>query len=87
VALIGYAGEPRTIATYMVEGRGGGASEHAIVKQWALSDPDGFQPLIDVLTTAVTQFLGRQIEAGAEVVQLFESWAGYCRTPFLNAGA
>jgi uroporphyrinogen decarboxylase len=60
----------------MVEGRGGGASEHAVVKQWALSDPDGFQPLIDVLTTAVTQFLERQIEAGAEAVQLFESWAG-----------
>jgi uroporphyrinogen decarboxylase len=76
VALIGYAGAPWTIATYMVEGRGGGASEHAAVKQWALSDPDGFQPLIDVLTTAVTQFLERQIEAGAEAVQLFESWAG-----------
>ena len=76
VALIGYAGAPWTIATYMVEGRGGGASEHAIVKQWAFSDPDGFQPLIDMLTTAVTQFLGRQIEAGAEAVQLFESWAG-----------
>jgi uroporphyrinogen decarboxylase len=76
VALIGYAGAPWTIATYMVEGRGGGTSEHAIVKQWALRDPDGFQPLIDVLTTAVTQFLERQIEAGAEAVQLFESWAG-----------
>ena len=60
----------------MVEGRGGGASEHAAVKQWALSDPDGFQPLIDVLTTAVAQFLERQIEADAETVQLFESWAG-----------
>ncbi len=76
VALIGYAGAPWTIATYMVEGRGGGASEHAAVKQWALSDPDGFQPLINVLTTAVTQFLSRQIEAGAEAVQLFDSWAG-----------
>ncbi|HUB40907.1 MAG TPA: uroporphyrinogen decarboxylase [Streptosporangiaceae bacterium] len=76
VALIGYAGAPWTIATYMVEGRGGGASEHAIVKQWALSDPDGFQPLIDILTTAVAQFLERQVEAGAEAVQLFESWAG-----------
>jgi uroporphyrinogen decarboxylase len=76
VALIGYAGAPWTVATYMVEGRGGGASEHAIVKQWALSDPDGFQPLIDVLTTAIIQFLERQIEAGAEAIQLFESWAG-----------
>ena len=55
VALIGYAGAPWTVATYMVGGRGG-TSEHAILKQWALSDPDGFQPLIDVLTTAIIQF-------------------------------
>ncbi len=76
VTLIGYAGAPWTVATYMVEGRGGGASEHAIVKQWALRDPEGFQPLIDMLTEATTQFLSRQIDAGAEVIQLFESWAG-----------
>jgi len=75
-ALIGYAGAPWTIATYMVEGRGGAATEHSVVKQWALSDPDGFQPLMDLLTTAVIQFLGRQIEAGAEAVQLFDTWAG-----------
>lgn len=74
VTLIGYAGAPWTIATYMVEGRG--ASEHSVVKQWALSDPDGFQPLIDLLTAAVTQFLDRQVEAGAEAVQLFDTWAG-----------
>ncbi|GAA4608752.1 uroporphyrinogen decarboxylase [Actinoallomurus liliacearum] len=76
VALIGYAGAPWTIATYMVEGRGGAASEHSVVKQWALSDPDGFQSLIDLLTTAVIQFLDRQIDAGAEAVQLFDTWAG-----------
>jgi uroporphyrinogen decarboxylase len=76
VALIGYAGAPWTIATYMVEGRGGGPSEHSVVKQWALSDPGGFQPLIDLLTTAVIQFLDRQIDAGAEAVQLFDTWAG-----------
>ncbi|MGW4080411.1 uroporphyrinogen decarboxylase [Streptomyces asiaticus] len=75
-ALIGYAGAPWTIATYMVEGRGGAASEHSIVKQWAMSDPDGFQPLMDLLTNAIIQFLSRQIEAGAEAVQLFDSWAG-----------
>jgi uroporphyrinogen decarboxylase len=76
VALIGYAGAPWTIATYMVEGRGGGTSEHSVVKQWALSDPAGFQPLIDLLTTAVIQFLDHQIDAGAEAVQLFDTWAG-----------
>jgi uroporphyrinogen decarboxylase len=84
VALIGFAGAPWTIATYMVEGRGGAASEHSVVKQWALSDPDGFQPLIDLLTTAVTQFLERQIEAGAEAIQLFDTWAGILPHPYFE---
>ncbi len=84
VTLIGYAGAPWTVATYMVEGRGGGASEHAIIKQWALSDPDSFQPLIDLLTAAAIQFLEKQIEAGAEAIQLFESWAGILPEPFFQ---
>src|SRR6185312_4404945 len=84
VALIGYAGAPWTVATYMVEGRGGGESDHAIIKQWALSDPNGFQPLIDMLTIATTQFLERQIEAGAEAIQIFESWAGILPEPFFR---
>ncbi|CAN7484303.1 uroporphyrinogen decarboxylase [Bosea sp. LjRoot237] len=84
VTLIGYAGAPWTVATYMVEGRGGGSSDHAIIKEWALSDPDGFQPLIDMLTTAAIQFLERQIEAGAEAIQLFESWAGILPAPFFE---
>jgi uroporphyrinogen decarboxylase len=84
VTLVGYAGAPWTIATYMVEGRGGGTSEHAAVKQWALSDPGGFQPLIDLLTTAVTQFLDHQIEAGAEAVQLFDTWAGILPAPLFE---
>ena len=82
--LIGYAGAPWTIATYMVEGRGGGATDHAIIRQWALSDPDGFQPLIDLLTQAAIEFLDRQIQAGAEAVQLFESWAGLLPEPFFR---
>jgi uroporphyrinogen decarboxylase len=84
VALIGYAGAPWTVATYMVEGRGGAASEHAIVKQWSMSDPDGFQPLIDLLTAAAIEFLTRQIDAGAEAIQLFESWAGILPEPFFQ---
>ena len=83
VALIGYAGAPWTVATYMVEGRGGD-SEHAAVKQWALRGPDSFQPLIDLLTVAIVEFLDRQIEAGAEAVQLFESWAGILPDPFFR---
>jgi len=84
VALIGYAGAPWTVATYMVEGRGGAASEHGIVRQWALGDPDGFQVLIDLLTEATIQYLDRQVAAGAEALQLFESWAGILPEPFFG---
>ena len=84
VALVGYAGAPWTVATYMVEGRGGGASDHAAVRRWALSDPDSFQPLIDLVTTAAIEFLQHQIDAGAEAVQLFESWAGLLPEPFFR---
>jgi uroporphyrinogen decarboxylase len=68
----------------MVEGRGGGPTDHATIKQWASSDPEDFQPLIDLLTEAITQFLERQIEAGPEAIQLFESWAGILPDPFFE---
>jgi uroporphyrinogen decarboxylase len=84
VTLIGYAGAPWTVATYMVEGRGGGPTDHATIKQWALTDPEGFQPLIDLLTEAIIQFLEKQIEAGAEAIQLFESWAGILPDAFFE---
>ncbi|WP_421934245.1 uroporphyrinogen decarboxylase [Phenylobacterium sp.] len=84
VTLIGYAGAPWTIATYMVEGRGGGATDHAVIRQWALADPDSFQPLIDLLTEAVIAFLDRQIQCGAQAVQIFESWAGLLPEPFFR---
>lgn len=68
----------------MVEIRGGGTSEHSVVKQWALSDPEGFRPLIDLLSPVVAQFLSRQIEAGAEAVQLFDTWAGILPDAFFE---
>lgn len=71
--LIGFAGAPWTVALYMVEGRGG--TDHARVKAFALGDPAGFQKLIDLLVDAISGFLSAQIEAGAETVQIFESWA------------
>ena len=74
VALIGFAGAPWTVATYMVEGRG--SRDHAAVKQWAYGDPEGFGQLIDLLVTATVEYLSKQVEAGAEVVQLFDTWAG-----------
>jgi len=73
-ALIGFAGAPWTVATYMVEG--GGSRDFHRVKSWAYRDPSGFQALIDLLTEATIAYLSAQISAGAEVVQLFDSWAG-----------
>ncbi|HUZ75422.1 MAG TPA: uroporphyrinogen decarboxylase [Stellaceae bacterium] len=73
-ALIGFAGAPWTVATYMVEG--GGSRDFAAVKRWAFADPDGFGVLIDRLVAATVDHLAAQIAAGADAVQLFDSWAG-----------
>jgi len=73
-ALIGFAGAPWTIATYMVEG--GTSREFAAVKGWALARPDSFAPLIGLLERAIADHLIAQVEAGAEVLQIFDSWAG-----------
>ncbi|MBP2300381.1 uroporphyrinogen decarboxylase [Azospirillum picis] len=72
--LIGFAGAPWTIACYMVEGAG--SKEYAHVKRWAYGDPAGFAQLIDLIVEVTADYLCRQIEAGAETVQLFDSWAG-----------
>jgi uroporphyrinogen decarboxylase len=74
VALIGFAGAPWTVASYMVEG--GTSRDFARTKRWAFADPTGFAGLIDCLVSATTSYLLGQIEAGAEAVQLFDSWAG-----------
>ncbi len=73
-ALIGFAGAPWTVATYMVEG--GGSKDFAAVKTWAYRDPEGFQRLIDLLVEATADYLAAQVEAGAEVLQIFDTWAG-----------
>jgi uroporphyrinogen decarboxylase len=72
--LIGFAGAPWTIAIYMVEGRGG--TECGRARTWAYQDPDGFGKLIDILVNSISDYLIRQVESGAEVLQLFDSWAG-----------
>lgn len=74
VALIGFAGAPWTVACYMVEG-GTNRDFHA-VKRWALGDSGGFAHLIDILVEATIDHLERQVEAGAEAVQIFDSHAG-----------
>jgi uroporphyrinogen decarboxylase len=78
-ALIGFAGAPWTVATYMVEG--GGSRDFRRVKSWAYRDADGFGALIELLTEGTVEYLAGQIEAGVEVVQLFDSWAGVLPEP------
>jgi len=73
-ALIGFAGSPWTLAFYMVEGRGG--VDGSKLKRMAYGAPDDFAALIGVLEEALVVYLCRQIEAGAEVLQLFDSWSG-----------
>jgi uroporphyrinogen decarboxylase len=73
-ALIGFAGAPWTVATYMVEG--GSSRDFRRVKAWAYRDPEGFAELIELITDATVIYLSSQIAAGADVVQLFDSWAG-----------
>jgi uroporphyrinogen decarboxylase len=75
VALVGYAGAPWTVASYMVEGRGGSASDYTHIKRWAFGDPDGFQQLIDLLVDVTIGYLDRQ---------LFDSWAGTLPEPFFE---
>ena len=73
-ALIGFAGAPWTVATYMVEG--GASRDFRRVKAWAYRDPRGFTALIELIIEASVAYLSGQIAAGVDVVQLFDSWAG-----------
>jgi uroporphyrinogen decarboxylase len=73
-ALIGFAGSPWTVAAYMIEG--GSSRDFRHVKGWAYRDENGFGELIEILVEGTVAYLGAQIAAGAEVVQLFDSWAG-----------
>lgn len=72
-ALIGFAGAPWTVATYMIEGMGG--TEHSVILALAEQDWPFFGKLMDVLVEASSAYLIAQADAGAEVLQLFESWA------------
>ncbi|MEM6619824.1 MAG: uroporphyrinogen decarboxylase [Pseudomonadota bacterium] len=72
--LIGFAGAPWTVATYMIEGRG--TPDKAGALRLMAEDRATFDGLMDRLTEATIRYLSRQIEAGAEVVKLFDSWAG-----------
>ncbi len=73
-ALIGFCGAPWTVATYMVEGAG--SKDQAAARLWAYRDPPGFQKLIDILVAASVEYLCLQVQAGADALQIFDTWAG-----------
>jgi uroporphyrinogen decarboxylase len=73
-ALIGFCGAPWTVATYWVAGRG--TKDHAAVRQLAVHDPELFGEIIDRLVAATADHLIGQFRAGADVVQIFDTWAG-----------
>lgn len=75
-ALIGFAGSPWTLATYMIEG--GSAVQFQKVKEFFFSEPALFHALLDKITTAVVDYVEMQLEAGADAIQLFDSWGGIC---------
>lgn len=72
--LIGFAGAPWTVATYMIAGRG--TPDQAPALAFAESHPDAMQQLIDSLVDATVDYLVAQIRTGADVVQIFDTWAG-----------
>ncbi|GBR61491.1 uroporphyrinogen decarboxylase [Gluconobacter thailandicus F149-1 = NBRC 100600] len=72
--LLGFAGSPFTVSCYMVEG--GGSRDFAATRRMMQTEPALFDKLIDTLTTSTAEMLCGQIEAGAEAVMLFDSWAG-----------
>lgn len=71
---LGFAGSPWTVATYMVAGQG--SKDQGETRGFAYADPAAFGAIIDAIVTMTVDYLSRQIEAGVEAVQLFDSWAG-----------
>ncbi|MCC6887119.1 MAG: uroporphyrinogen decarboxylase [Hyphomicrobiales bacterium] len=74
VALLGFCGAPWTVATYMIAGRG--TADQAPARMFAYRDAAAFDVLMDVLVEASASYLVRQLQAGADAVQIFDTWAG-----------
>lgn len=72
--LIGFSGAPFTLACYAIQGSGGG--DFAVARQFMMNEPRAWHALMDVLARLVGRYLSAQVEAGAQVLQLFDSWAG-----------
>jgi uroporphyrinogen decarboxylase len=78
VPLIGFAGAPFTLASYAIEG--GSSSNYLVTKELMYTDPVSWALLMDKFTETILAFLKAQVRAGAQVVQLFDSWVG-CLSP------
>ncbi len=74
VTLLGFCGAPWTVATYMIAGQG--TPDQAPARLFAYREPKAFAALVDVLVDACVDYLSAQLEAGADAVQLFDTWAG-----------
>lgn len=74
VPLIGFSGSPWTLATYMIEG--GGSKDFRHAKQFMYDNPEAMHLLLEKLADAVTDYLNAQIDAGAQAVQIFDTWGG-----------
>ena len=72
--LIGFAGAPWTVATYMIAGRG--TPDQGPARRLMYENPVAFSAIIDRVTDATIEYLAKQVEAGAEVIKIFDSWAG-----------
>ena len=73
-SFLGFAGSPWTVATYMVAGHG--SRDQGETRRFAYADPQAFGEIIDAIADSTILYLSRQIEAGVEAVQLFDSWSG-----------
>jgi uroporphyrinogen decarboxylase len=79
VPLIGFAGSPWTVSTYMVEG--GSSRDFAKIRGLASDDPALLERLLDVVARATTDYLNAQIESGAQAVMIFDTWGGVLSAP------
>ncbi len=84
-ALLGFAGAPWTLATYMVEG--GSSEDYTRIKQLFYTDRTFFNALLEKITAAVIDYCQLQIRAGADAIQLFDSWGGIIAGPDYEAAS
>jgi uroporphyrinogen decarboxylase len=74
IGIIGFCGAPFTLASYMIEGAG--SRNYIFTKSFMYREPAAWQLLLEKLTDVLTEFAAQQVEAGADVIQIFDSWAG-----------